>query len=208
MPGFLCLFLSLLFIFFDVFYFIRGILQLVLTKYITGRKSPLEESLTYGVCLTSDLDFMWHMNNARYLREADFGRFHLWIQNGVWGIIRQKGVYMTLGASSVRYRASLTLGTTFNIRSKVICWDEQAFYVEQKIERRSDGFLCALIWIKQTVKGKTPHEILLDILGENIQSPEFPEDMRLWKEAHEASSAKLKKLRYAATDLNLSDKNK
>lgn len=86
---------------------------------------------------------------------------------------------------------------------QILCWDEQAFYVEQKIERTSDNFLCALVWIKQTVRGKTPAEIMSLITGESVESPAFPEDIALWKKAHEVSSAALKKMRVAPSEINM-----
>ena len=58
---------------FDVLWFLR----LGMTKLATmlRRKiSPLAESVIYSFCSTHDLDFMGHMNNARYFRELDFGR--------------------------------------------------------------------------------------------------------------------------------------
>ena len=72
-----------------------------------------------GVCLTTDMDFQWHMNNARYLRECDFGRVDLWLRNGVWDAVKALGGGITLGASTIRYRKSLRLFDTYMIRSKV-----------------------------------------------------------------------------------------
>ena len=54
-----------------------------------------------GICLTTDLDFYLHMNNARYLRECDFGRYMLWLQNGVYSAVTQKGGIITLGRFAV-----------------------------------------------------------------------------------------------------------
>lgn len=71
------------------------------------------------ICVTTDLDFMMHMNNARYLREADFGRFELWIKTGVYDTVKKLGGMITLGASTIRYRKSIELFDVFTIQSKV-----------------------------------------------------------------------------------------
>ena len=62
---------------------------------------------------------MLHMNNARYLRECDLGRFKLWMQSGIWEGVKALGANVTLGCSTVRYRKSLLLGDGFRVRSKV-----------------------------------------------------------------------------------------
>ena len=45
------------------------------------------------MCLSTDLDFMLHMNNARYLRECDFGREFLLMRTGILrAISKRKGM--------------------------------------------------------------------------------------------------------------------
>lgn len=46
-----------------------------------------------GICTSQDVDiFIRHMNNARYLRELDFARFHFYGLNGLYeGVRKHKG---------------------------------------------------------------------------------------------------------------------
>ena len=44
-----------------------------------GQKIEAAQNVTKGVFMPSDLDFNLHMNNSKYLRELDFGRFSLYI---------------------------------------------------------------------------------------------------------------------------------
>jgi hypothetical protein len=81
---------------------------------VTTFLSPLA-----GICTTNDLDFLLHMNNARYLRECDFGRFKLWLLSGVWDAVKKLSGQVTLGASTIRYRKSLQLGQRYIIKTKV-----------------------------------------------------------------------------------------
>jgi acyl-CoA thioesterase FadM len=41
-----------------------------------------EESVTYNICWTTDLDYFFHMNNGKYFREMDFGRFDFYFRAG------------------------------------------------------------------------------------------------------------------------------
>ena len=58
--------------------------------------------LISGICLTTDLDIMGRMNNSRYLREADFGRFELWLLNGIFKKAQQLKCRVTLGGVTIR----------------------------------------------------------------------------------------------------------
>ena len=59
---------------FDAYWFLRfAFMELVAKVFRPKLKSILHESIVYSICSTTDLDFNWHMNNARYFRELDFG---------------------------------------------------------------------------------------------------------------------------------------
>ena len=46
-------------------------------------REVLKEHVTNCVVMPSDLDFNLHMNNSKYLRELDFGRFGLYVDKGL-----------------------------------------------------------------------------------------------------------------------------
>lgn len=83
----------------------------------------LSEVTTNSVVWLTDIDFMQHMNNSKYLRAMDFARFKLWISNGVWGHLRSLRATMVLGAVSVRYRKSLNLLERFSIKLGLFVWE-------------------------------------------------------------------------------------
>ena len=69
---------------FDVLWFIRlAITKLIAKLFRPKMKSILDESINYGICTTYDLDLYGHMNNARYFREMDFGKFDFWFRSGL-----------------------------------------------------------------------------------------------------------------------------
>ena len=75
--------------------------------------------LISGICLTTDLDFYAHMNNSRYLREADFGRCELWLCNGIYRKAQQLKCRIVLGGVTIRYRRSLQLFERYRLCTSV-----------------------------------------------------------------------------------------
>jgi acyl-CoA thioesterase FadM len=73
-----------------------------------------------GVCLTNDVDtLLYHMNNARYLRELDFARVDFYERSGLYRTIKSKGGAVVQGACTVRYRRFLRPFSIYKIYSKV-----------------------------------------------------------------------------------------
>ncbi|CDQ90638.1 unnamed protein product [Oncorhynchus mykiss] len=72
----LCALVGLLLLFscLDVWYFLRGVVVVVQAWFQPPVWDVLAEQSVAGRVLPHDLDYMGHMNNARYLRECDFAR--------------------------------------------------------------------------------------------------------------------------------------
>ena len=133
----------------------------------------------------------------RYLRECDFGRYNHWIISGIWKELRKLKCGFTLGASTIRYRRSLELGNRVHLQSKILYWDEKAFYVEQRLINE-DNFVCATVIAKQSVispKGQesvTPQSILEALFRKPVRAPEPPPELESWLKYNIASSDRLK----------------
>ena len=77
---------------------------------------------------------------------------------------------------------------------QVLCWDDRAFYVEQRIERAGDRFICAIVILKQTVTGVTMDELLNAKYGHDAPtSPETLEEVQLFIDCHQKSSEMLRR---------------
>ena len=76
---------------------------------------------------------------------------------------------------------------------QVLCWDEKAFYVEQRFIRPEDGFVLAIYIVKQNVTKIAPAAVVKAIKGQETESPEFPEDVKTFIRYNEISSENLKK---------------
>lgn len=74
-----------------------------------------------GLCLTTDIDtFLYHMNNARFIRELDFARADFYERTGLYKCVKSKGGTVAMGATTVRYRRFIRLFHRYMITSKVI----------------------------------------------------------------------------------------
>ncbi|XP_071124723.1 protein THEM6-like [Mytilus edulis] len=186
----LLLIICICFVFFDVWYFIRfGITCSFYT--FTKSTSLFEESIFYGICLTTDLDFMIHMNNARYLRDCDFARFKFWIQSKAWKVVQKLGATMSNAGNNIRYRRSLQLFDIYKIKTKLVYWDDRSFYLEQQFIRTRDDFVCAVNIVKQTMIGCSPALIIEKLTGEQ-REPVLTEELKCLLESWQLSSERLR----------------
>ncbi|KAM5314126.1 protein THEM6 isoform 2-T2 [Glossophaga mutica] len=152
----------------------------------------LAEQRYAGRVLPSDLDLLLHMNNARYLREADVARTVHLVRCGVLEALHALGGRTVLAASCARYRRSLRLLEPFEVRTRLLSWDDRAFYVEARFISLRDGFVCALLRSRQHVLGTSPDRIVQHLCKRKVEPPELPEDLRHWIAYNEASSQQLR----------------
>lgn len=145
---------------FDVWYFLRGSWMAIKCWFQGPVRDVLAEQVVHGRVLPHDLDFMCHMNNARYLRECDFARFAHCTRNGLFGAARALNATMVVGATTIRYRRSLALGEAFELRTRIVSWDEKSFYIEQRFVSKTDGFISAVMLCRQNVIRGNPQKIL------------------------------------------------
>lgn len=151
--------LLLLFCSVDVWYFIRAVAVVTRAWFLSPVFDITGEQTVSGRVLLHDIDFC-HMNNARYLRECDFARFSLYTRNGVFKAIRALGANMVAGATTIRYRRPLCVGEAFELRSRIVTWDDKSFYVEQRFVSCKDGMVSAVMYCKQSVLRSSPDKIL------------------------------------------------
>ncbi|KAF4076398.1 hypothetical protein AMELA_G00214690 [Ameiurus melas] len=169
------------------------------TKRVSGHGGPgvvgvgrlAAEQAVGGHVLLNDID-MCHMNNARYLRECDFARISLCARNGVMKATRALGAAMVAGAITVRYRRPLCVGEKFELRTRIVTWDEKAFYIEQRFVSSKDGMVAAVLFCKMNVIRGSPDKILQHLCKRKVEAPEFPEELQHWISFITASSQALK----------------
>ena len=194
----------LLFAVIDVWYFVR--LFAILTplrvwKKLRGRslKITKNELLTPsqipGIVLPSDLDLQLHMNNSKYLREMDFGRILFYMSRNLYDCVYALGGTVVVGASMIRYRKSLKLWERFSLKTRILCWSQDALYMEQRFLRSNDGFVCAVALLKMSAIGISVDQILERLCIETPQSPPFPPEVEIWAKTIDKSKEVLRKER-------------
>lgn len=83
----------------------------------------------------TDLDILNHMNNGKYLSIMDIGRFDLMQRNGIWQLFKDESWYPVVVGQTISYRKSLNPWQQFWIESKILGFDDQAVYMEQRFVR-------------------------------------------------------------------------
>lgn len=92
-------------------------IQILLVQHKTLQISYVEIS---GFCTTQDVDiFLRHMNNARYVRELDFARFHFYDRTGIYENCTKLDGHSLQGATTIRYRRTIPIFTAYKIETKV-----------------------------------------------------------------------------------------
>lgn len=150
----------LLFGSFDVWYFLRASWMVIKSWFQGPVRDVLAEQVVHGRVFLHDLDFMCHMNNARYLRECDFARYAYCTRNGLFLAARALDASMLIGATTIRYRRSLAFGEAFELRTRIVAWDEKSFYMEQRFVSKTDGFVSAVMLCRQNVIRGNPQRVL------------------------------------------------
>ena len=141
-----------------------------------------EDSIRFRV-LPNDIDINLHMNNARYLSLMDYARTHLLARTRLLEHIVQSRWQPMVGAIWITYRRSLPLFARFTITSRMICWDDRWFYIEQTFTGK-DG-LAAVGWVKGVLrnsKGIVAPQSVIEGVSPGTRSPAMPEGMANWNE--------------------------
>lgn len=177
--------------------FIRALL-VFLTSFLRPRVGNIVAGCSLRLhVLPNDLDTNGHMNNGRYLTLMDLGRLDLVMRTGLMPfMIRNKSVPI-LAAAKIRYRIPLHVFEPFDIQTRVLCWDEKWIYMEQRfIVAKGDkkGAVAAIALLKggfynRRRKATVPTQELLEAIGANPQSPEFPAYVTDWQKAEDSLRA-------------------
>ncbi|XP_033355986.1 protein THEM6 [Bombus vosnesenskii] len=187
--------LLVLYMLFDVNYFLRILFTLGSSRLLQKKKKIFDTTTIYGICTTQDVDlFLKHMNNARYLRELDFARFHYYDRSGIYATIAKRGGGAVQGASSTRYRRAIPIFTPYKVTTKLIYWEDKHFYLEHEFISLTDNFVRAVVLSRQTVTGlKIPVTEIIAEIEPNAQRPALTKDLELWLSSMEESSQRYKK---------------
>jgi len=181
---------------FDLYWILRLATQKLISK-IRSKLRYDEDSVNYNLCWTTDIDYFLHMNNAKYFREMDFGRFDWFFRTGLSDYLEAKpGVHFVQHGASIRYRKSIEFLVPFKLVTKLIYWDDRSLYFEQKFISLHDGFVRAVALCKNTVVGAKIKD-MAGVINLPITPPfSPPEELQLWMQSQEVSSTRLRMAGY------------
>jgi len=162
-------------------------IRVILRAWMGRRLQAMDTSVVHFRVWPHDLDLNMHMNNGRYLTLMDLGRLDLMMRNGM-GRVVFKEKWMPVAASAmIRFRRSLLPFQVFRLESRVLCWDEKWFYLEQRLIRGERTIAFALLkgCVRRSGGHVPPDEIFQRVVGESIVSPPMPEAVARWQETEE-----------------------
>jgi acyl-CoA thioesterase FadM len=131
----------------------------------------------------NDIDLNLHLNNARYLGMMDYGRTHLLARTGLLSHIIRSRLTPLIGAVWITYRRSLPVFARFTLASRLVCWDERWFYMEQTFTCREG--LAAVGWVKAVLRdarGNLAPQQVIETIAPGAISPSLPESIATWNE--------------------------
>ena len=143
----------------------------------------LEEDRLRLRVLPNDIDINLHLNNARYLNLMDYARTHMLARTKLLEHIIHSRWQPLVGAVWITYRRSLPLFSAFSITTRMVCWDERWFYIEQTFTG-SKG-LAAVGWVKGILrdnKGSVDPQSAIEGIAPGLVSPPMPAAIAAWNE--------------------------
>ncbi|HEY4484719.1 MAG TPA: thioesterase family protein [Nitrospiria bacterium] len=162
----------------------------LLTALVRRALGLLDESVLTFRVWPNDLDVNGHMNNGRYLTIMDLGRVDLMLRAGLGRMALKRRWSPRVGSAAIRFRRALNPFQAYQLKSRILCWDEKWFFIEQRFERH--GEMIATGMVKGLLRGRNgniPTAEVLESLKIAISSPGMPSAIRAW-------------LRSEAADLN------
>jgi len=176
----------------DIHYVLRVFALHAIARFFPRKIGMLEPSSIYGICLPSDADFLLtHMNNARYLREHDFGRFEHAVRSGIPIVSFDPSYSFPASAITIRYRQPLMMFSVYKVVTAPIWWDKKAIYYEHRIITLKDGIVRSIAYTKLAVVKRDLDEVIKELFPD-VKKPDQPEDLKKWIEFNELSSEKMK----------------
>jgi len=134
----------------------------------------------------TDIDVFMHMNNGIYLTLLDLARYDLMKRAHAWQDLKRIKVHPVVVMETITFRKSLTPWLKFGIETKIIGWDEQAFYIGQRFVVGNEIYAEAVVKLRflKSPKGTpSPAEVNEMLGGWKGEAPKLPEWVSQWSKA-------------------------
>lgn len=144
--------------------------------------------------LPNDLDLNMHMNNGRYLTIMDIGRTDFVIRTGIFKKVIRAGQIPVLASATIRYRVQLELWRSYELQTRIVCWDDKWAYMEHRfiiLKGKKAGEVAAIAIVKgafydRKKKATVPTDKLIRAIGFDGPSPAIPDHIQKWIDSENA----------------------
>jgi acyl-CoA thioesterase FadM len=138
-----------------------------------------------------DIDVNLHMNNGRYLTIMDLGRIDLMVRNGLGRVCIKRKWRPVVASATIRFFRPLPPFVRFTVATRLLGWDEQFFFIEQRFERNSK--LASAAVVKGVLLGPGGGKVAPDEVaaaaGYEGDPPAIPAHVKAWMEWDKAAGA-------------------
>lgn len=144
-----------------------------------------ETHISQHICWPWDIDLFGELNNGRTLTLYDLGRFGMAQRAGLIAVLFRNKWSLTMAGASVRYRRRITMFERFEMRSRLICWDDRFMYLEQSMWKRNGECASHVLYRSAALengKAMVPSRVAV-AMGADPQSPPMPEWVAAWIKA-------------------------
>ena len=159
------------------------LLWLIIASLWRKRMNALDESVLSFIVLPNDID-IYKITDDRYLAITDLGRVDLTLRTGLAKtLIKRKWVPLATYAS-MRFRYPLKVFQRYQLRSRIVFWDDETFYLQHIFQRHgrivATGYVCASFLGPNGAV--CPPDVFAE-LAQTVVRPEMPDVVMRLREA-------------------------
>jgi acyl-CoA thioesterase FadM len=157
-------------------------------SFFKPRLSLLDEGSVMLRVWPNDLDVNLHLTNSRYLLAMDLGRWDFAMRTGMGREMWRRRWFPLLGSATLRFRKGIGPFQRYELRTRVVAWDEKWCWFEQRFSVRDTVYAVGRVKVLFRGKqGNVPTAELLSACGALEAPPlQLPESIRLWLAAEDA----------------------
>jgi len=155
----------------------------MLASRFRSRIGALDESVVRFTVLPQDCDLNFHLNAGRFISFMDVARMELLGRMRLFNKVIRKGWRPIMGGCIIRFRRSVMPFERFDIRSRLVAWDDKWFYLEHIVEK--DGVFCAVGHMRAVIRGPNgnlPPADVVALVANNLSSPPIPDFVGQWRD--------------------------
>jgi acyl-CoA thioesterase FadM len=152
------------------------IVLLIIRNFFRRRSDVLAESRMRLRVWPTDMDLNFHLNDGRYLSLAGLARVDLMLRSGLLRRAVKRGWYPVVAGAIIRYRREIKWMEKFELRSRIVGWDEKWVYFEHRFEKNGD--LAAITYARGVMRnrqGAVPTADVIALVGHSDPSPPLPD---------------------------------